>query len=61
MSGGQTESALARIEGALARIERSATRLREGQADLDGRHARLKIKVSEALAEIDRLVEETRS
>jgi hypothetical protein len=62
MSGDRSERALARIEAALARIEASA-RAPRGLADdgelasLTGRHKRLRAAATEALAQLDTILE----
>ena len=62
MDGDRSEVMLARIEAALARIEAAARAPRslddEGDlAQLHGRHQRLRGAVTEALAQLDTLLE----
>lgn len=62
MDGDRSERALARIEAALARIEVAAQKPRNQGDDgeltrLRDRHARLRLAVSESLAQLDAMIE----
>ena len=61
MSGGPSETQLARIEAALLRIERATERARAQRQAIEDRHARLRDSVGEALAELDQLIAEQRA
>jgi hypothetical protein len=65
MDGDRSERALARIEAALARIEASARAPRSLGDDgeltrLSGRHQRLRGAVTDALAQLDTILESPR-
>lgn len=56
MNDDRTQKALSRIDMALSRLDRAAARQRHANDELQSRHEKLRIAVTQALGQLDTLI-----